>query len=181
MTLGKGQTQLGPQKSHQLWIWCEGTQLLLLLQTPKILLQASKPFLSQDDRHACSWYFIKILLAVLITPKQVSFILGLMADISSWISTPQQQHLEKLKCNTFGELDRSVTPLHTPFKTILLSHKEANGSQKQRQSSRKEIKFTSKYSGRYWIVRSYLSTMSTIDHSSICKSICKRYGQSQQS
>lgn len=122
MTLGKGHAQLGPQTSLQLWIWCEGTQLLLLLQTLKIILQAPKPFLSQDDREAHSQYFNKMLLAVFITPKQVSLILGVTAVISSWVNTPQQ-HLAKLKCNTFGELDRSAIPLPTPFKTILLSHK----------------------------------------------------------
>lgn len=52
MILGKAHTQLGPQTSHQLWIWCEGMQLPLLLQTLEILLQAPKPFLAWDERQA---------------------------------------------------------------------------------------------------------------------------------
>lgn len=38
----------------------------------------------------------------------------------------------------FGELDKSVMPLQTPFKTILLSHKEANGGKSKERAEEKK-------------------------------------------
>lgn len=39
----------------------------------------------------------------------------------------------------FGELDKSVTPLQRPFKTILLSHKEANRAKSKERAEEKKI------------------------------------------
>lgn len=76
-----------------------------------------------------------MFLAVLITPKQASLILGVTGVISSWVNSPQQE-LEKLKCNTFGELDRSAISLPTPFNSLI--PQEAHGAKSKERAEEKK-------------------------------------------
>lgn len=92
-----------------------------------------------------------------------NLILGLTAGISLWVITTQQQHLEKLKWNMRGELDKRAVPLQAPFKTILLSHKE-------QRRSRGKRKFITKSFGGRWTVTSQSSTMA-LDHTFTLKAL----------